>query len=75
MNIDHENQADFRAYIRHISVIDKSKFPEILPLVIEYAWSSMYADNIRINLHHFKPENTPDGPMAADTDIKTALSM
>ena len=35
----------------------------------------MYADNIRINLHHFKPENTPDGPMAADNDLKTALSM
>ena len=35
MNIDHENQADFRAYIRHISVIDKNKFPEILQLVIE----------------------------------------
>ena len=75
MNIDHENQADFRAYIRHISVIDKNKFPEILQLVIEYAWSSMYADNIRINLHHFKPENSLDGPMAADNDIKTALSM
>ena len=75
MNIDHENKAEFRAYIRHLSVVDKSKFSEVLPLVIEYAWASMYADTIRINVHHFKPEGNPEGTMAADVEIKTALSM
>jgi hypothetical protein len=75
MNIDHENKADFRAYIKHISVLDKTKFTEILPLVIDYAWSNMYADSIRINVHHFKPDGNPEGTMGADVEIKTALSM
>jgi hypothetical protein len=75
VNIDHTNQSDFRAYIKHISVIDISKFTDVLPIVLDYIWQSMYADTIRINLHHFKPENDDSVTMAADMEIKTALGM
>lgn len=75
MNIDHTNQSDFRAYIRHMSMIDVSKFAEALPMILDYIWQSMYADTIRLNLHHFKPANDDNANMAADMEIKTILAM
>jgi hypothetical protein len=35
----------------------------------------MYADTIRVNLHHFKPENDPEGKLACDLEIKDVLAM
>ena len=33
-NLDHTWQNDFRAYIRHISVVDKTKFEEALKMAV-----------------------------------------
>ena len=51
INIDHTCQAEFRAYLRHISV--KEKFSEALQLVVDFIWNNMCVDTIRLDLFHF----------------------
>jgi hypothetical protein len=68
-------QSEFRAYIRHISVLDKSKFSDALLLATDFIWQNLYADTIRVDLHHFRPENDPAGNPGTDNEIKTALGM
>jgi len=53
INIDHTCQAEFRAYLRHISVKDKEKFSEALQLVVDFIWNNMCVDTIRLDLFHF----------------------
>jgi hypothetical protein len=75
VNIDQNVQTEFRAYIRHMSVMDKSKFSEALKAVTEYIWQNLYADTIRVDLYHFRPEGDTTSNPSADNDIKTALGM
>jgi len=75
INIDHNWQSDFRAYIRHLSVVDKSKFEEALQIAVEFIWENLYADTIRIDVFHFRPEGEPESNLGADLEIKTALGM
>ena len=75
VNIDHTCQTEFRAYIRHMTVIDRSKYADALAVATEFIWNSLYADTIRLDLHHFKPEGEPTGTLGTDNEIKVALGM
>jgi hypothetical protein len=71
--MDHSCQTEFRAYIRHISVVDKNDFDEALKAAVEFIWHQMYAETIRIDLYHFKDEES--GKLQANQDIKVSLGM
>ena len=73
VNMDHSCQTEFRAYIRHISVVDKNDFDEALKAAVEFIWHQMYAETIRIDLYHFKDEES--GKLQANQDIKVSLGM
>jgi hypothetical protein len=75
VNLDHTQQSEFRAYIRHISVINKSRFSDALKVATDFIWQNLYADTIRLDLYHFRPEGDSTGNPGADNDIKTALGM
>jgi hypothetical protein len=69
VNIDHTREREFGAYIRHFSMVDRTQFEVGLQMALEYIWTNLYADNIRIDLYHFKE----DGKMGTDTQLKAAL--
>ena len=75
INIDHNWQSDFRAYIRHISVVDKTKFEQALLMAVQFIWENLYADTIRVDVYHFRPEGDTESNLGADLEIKTALGM
>ena len=54
VNIDHTRQSEFGAYIRHLSVVDRSEFPKALDLALDYTWKNLYADTVRVDLYHFE---------------------
>ena len=56
VNIDHTRQSEFGAYIRHLSVVDRSQFTNALNMALDYIWKNLYADTIRIDLYHFEHE-------------------
>jgi len=56
VNIDHTRQSEFGAYIRHLSVVDRSQFANALNMALDYIWKNLYADTIRIDLYHFEHE-------------------
>ena len=74
-NLDHTWQNDFRAYIRHISVVDKTKFEEALKIAVQFIWENLYSDTIRVDVFHFRPEGDNESNLGADLEIKTALGM
>ena len=73
INVDHTFQDATRAYIRHISVKNRANFAEVLQQAVEFGWTKMLADHIRVDLLHVKDETTDK--LAADVEIKTALAM
>ena len=73
VNMDHSCQSEFRAYIRHISVTDKNDFNDALKCAVDYIWQQMYAETIRIDLYHFKDEES--GTLKANQEIKDSLGM
>lgn len=72
VNMDHSCQTEFRAYIRHISVMDATDFDDALKMAVNFIWHEMYAETIRIDLYHFKDES---GALKANQDIKVSLGM
>ena len=72
-NMDHTQQTEFRAYIRHVSVLDKDDFSPAISAIVEFIWNELNADTIRIDLYHYKDgdETVPK----ANVMIKDALSM
>ena len=71
VNIDHTRQSEFGAYIRHFSVVDRSQFSVALNMALDYIWTNLYADTVRIDLYHFEHE----GKFQTDQEIKAALIM
>ena len=53
INIDSNCLTEKRAYIRHLSTKDKSKFEEALKLVLDFIWTNIDCDTIRVDVHHF----------------------
>ena len=72
-NIDQTQQAEFRAYIRHITVLEKEDFGPAILAVVDFIWKELNADTIRIDLYHYK-ENE-ESVAKANIDIKEALVM
>lgn len=72
INVDQSLQSGHRAFIRHVSVIRNELFPQALKLVTDFVWRRIYCDHIRLELFHFKNEET--GRMAADDAIKKSLA-
>jgi len=68
LNYDHTLLGGHRAYIRHLSTINTGDLPEALDLVCEFAWQEIPCDNIRVELFHFKDEET--GKINVDNEIK-----
>lgn len=75
INIDHTCLTERRAYIRHLSTVDLSKFEEALQLVLKHAWTVLKAGTVRVDLHHFQDTSKPDQDMQADKEIKAILGM
>jgi hypothetical protein len=38
VNIDHNQQSEFRGYIRHLSVVDRTKYSEALQIALDFIW-------------------------------------
>lgn len=53
INVDHKFTTETRAYIRHLSTRDKSRFEEALKLVLDFIWKNIDCNSIRLDLHHF----------------------
>ena len=47
---------EFGAYIRHLSVVDRTQFTHALNMALDYIWKNLYADTVRIDLYHFDHE-------------------
>ena len=75
INMDRAVDKDFRAYIRHISVKNRANFAEVLQKTIDFAWTKMLADHIRVDLFHMKDESASGSSLFTDNEIKDALAM
>jgi len=72
LNYDHTLLGGHRVYIRHLSTIHTADLQEVLDVVCDFVWQEIPCDNIRVELFHFKDEET--GKMNVDNDIKQAYT-
>jgi hypothetical protein len=75
INIDISCLTEFRAYIRHLSIKDKSLFKQALLLTIDFIWRFMNPDTIRLDLHHYADSEVPSNTLQANSEIKNILMM
>ena len=72
LNYDHTLLGGHRVYIRHLSTIMSNELPHALDLVCDYIWQEIPCDNIRVELYHFKDDET--GKINVDNDVKLAYA-
>jgi hypothetical protein len=44
-------------------------------MAVHFIWENLYADTIRVDVYHFRPEGDTESNLGADLEIKTALGM
>ena len=72
LNYDHTLLGGHRVYIRHLSTIMSGELSQALDLVCDFIWQEIPCDNIRVELYHFKDDET--GKINVDNDIKSAYA-
>ena len=59
-NVDHTHLADFRGYLRHLTVLNIDDFSPALQACLSFIWTNTVADNIRVDLVHIADGPEPD---------------
>jgi hypothetical protein len=76
VNMDHTTQGEYRAYIRHLTCKHLEDYKEALDMVLDYVWRSLQADNVRLDLYHYRPEGADhSAQLDVNADLKPILAM
>ena len=71
-NVDYTAQNEFRVYVRHISSLDFNQIAKAVEQVMQFVWTKLDCQNVRVEIYHFKDEAT--GKVQADPDVKNAFT-